>query len=585
MARILLLFQSLFVVSVSSAVVAAQEWPIYPINGHHLERGSGGYLSLGKLAALIGLYLLWVKTTDWVNRDTQILELPHVVWNGVNFFPYVVAFILFFVLLPAQAPFVVGFVVSLLAWVIPLGVYIFNRNANVEAYEKVLTPAHFRQLFARVGKGVGVAIDSEKKAAYEKGPPVEFTALGGKDPQADQANIILARQSDGFIPAKHLVSDAIDRRAEKVMLDFGRDLVAVRYQIDGVWHEADPQEREAADSLLNVFKHLSALDTKERRQRQLGKFQAVYRNRKFKTHIVSQGTKTGERVVLHFVTSDIPFKSLGELGMRDKMQEQLKELLGAKHGFFLFSAIPGGGLTSTMVMSLKLTDRYMRDITSFQDLNNPEPLAENIDLQTYDPGKESALQRLTTVLRKEPDVIVVHDLVDGEMVKLLATRAKEDKLVIAAIRAKEAVEALLRVLLLKVPAKEFAPLALGVLNQRLVRTLCEDCKEAYTPPPDVLKKLGVPAGRVDEFYRPPEPDTVDKPCKKCGGLGYLGRTSIFELLEVNDALRATLIKEPKLEALRKVARQSGHRSLQDEGVVLVAKGITSLQELMRVMKE
>jgi type II secretory ATPase GspE/PulE/Tfp pilus assembly ATPase PilB-like protein len=177
-----------------------------------------------------------------------------------------------------------------------------------------------------------------------------------------------------------------------------------------------------------------------------------------------------------------------------------------------------------------------------------------------------------------------HDLVDAKVAEILCQRAADDKLIITSIRAKEAVEALLRVLLLKVSARDFAPAVMAVLNQRLLRKLCEACKEAYTPTAEMLKKLGIPPGRVEALYRPPQKDEQQPPCEACGGIGYVGRTSIFELLVVDDALREALVKQPDLEMLRKVARKSGHRNLQEEGLLLVAQGITSLAELNRALK-
>jgi type II secretory ATPase GspE/PulE/Tfp pilus assembly ATPase PilB-like protein len=141
------------------------------------------------------------------------------------------------------------------------------------------------------------------------------------------------------------------------------------------------------------------------------------------------------------------------------------------------------------------------------------------------------------------------------------------------------------VLLLKVPPKMFAPQVFGVLNQRLVRRLCEECKEAYTPSPAMLKKLGIPPGRIDFFYKPPDPAEVEEVCEHCGGIGYYGRVGVFELLTVDDKLRQAMMTDPKLETLRKVVRASRHRSLQDEGLLLVAQGITSLAELSRVLKQ
>jgi len=143
-------------------------------------------------------------------------------------------------------------------------------------------------------------------------------------------------------------------------------------------------------------------------------------------------------------------------------------------------------------------------------------------------------------------------------------------------------------LMLKVPPAQFAAAATAVLNGRLVRKLCETCKEAYTPPPEVLKQLGLPAGRIEALYRPPtqpiDPKNPEKVCEKCLGVGYLGRTAIFELLVVDDNIRQILGKTPKLDLLRNAVRASKQRTLQEEGILLVAKGVTSIPELMRVLK-
>ena len=264
------------------------------------------------------------------------------------------------------------------------------------------------------------------------------------------------------------------------------------------------------------------------------------------------------------------------------MAAQLKKTLAEPSGILIFCSIPGGGLSTTVALAGKMSDRYMRDFTSFQNAASPEPVAENIAIETYD-DKSPIAEQLQTLFRKDPEVIIVHDLVNKEILELVCKYTSQGKLVLTTIRAKEAVEALLRVLVLKVPAKTVAPLTMGVVNQRLVRKLCNDCKEEYAPKPELLKKLGIPKGRVEHLYRPPTDEDLPV-CKTCSGLGYMGRTSIFEFLDVNDKVREAMIKQPKLEVLRKIAKKTGHRSLQEEGVLLVAQGITSLAELSRALK-
>jgi type II secretory ATPase GspE/PulE/Tfp pilus assembly ATPase PilB-like protein len=207
---------------------------------------------------------------------------------------------------------------------------------------------------------------------------------------------------------------------------------------------------------------------------------------------------------------------------------------------------------------------------------------------TYDSVKgEAPFVALAKVARSYPNVIVLRDLPDSDTVDFLCDQVAEDRLVISGIRAKESAEALLRVLMLKVPAKTFAPAVSAVVHQRMIRKLCEKCKEAYAPTAETLKQLGIPAGRVQALYRPPTPPPGQQPpppCDECLGLGYKGRTAFFELMAVDDDVRKVLQTTPKVELIRAAARKAGMRTLQEEGIILVLKGATSLAELMRVLK-
>ena len=333
-----------------------------------------------------------------------------------------------------------------------------------------------------------------------------------------------------------------------------------------------------------MLKTLAALNVKERRARQEGYFAAKYQEKSHELGVVSQGTKTGERTIAQFLQYKVDFRAFEELGMRDKHQERMKELLATEKGMLLFCSLPAGGLTTTVTVALRNSDRYMRDFVGVLEKSSKEPHVENVEYTTFDPSKgESPQGRLPALIRKQPNVLVIYDLPNAETVNILCEAACDDKLIITVIRAKEAVEALMRVLLLKVPAEQFAPAITAVVNQRLIRKLCETCKQAYTPTPELMKKLGIPPGRIESFYRPPEnPEEV---CPACDGIGYFGRTSVFELLTVDDEIREALVKQPKLEILRKLARKAGNRTLQEEGLVLVARGDTSLAELKRALDQ
>jgi len=180
----------------------------------------------------------------------------------------------------------------------------------------------------------------------------------------------------------------------------------------------------------------------------------------------------------------------------------------------------------------------------------------------------------------------VPNLPDAPTIAALCTEIHEEsRAVLATVRAKEAPEALLRLLMLKPPVAEYAASLSAVMNVRLIRRLCDQCKVPFEPTPDLLQKLGIPAGRVPHLYREPVAEDQKQVCPACRGVGYIGRTGLFELLVVDDKVREVLVRQPKLDLLKKVARAAGMRTLQEEGILLVAKGVTSVPELMRVLKQ
>ena len=572
------LLAALFFVAAAPQFAMAQSWPD---SGGEFSRGPGGYLSVIKILLSWFLFLAWVKTTDWVSQDCLKHRLNYGLWNTVIFFTFVASFILLW-LLPW---FELGIGLMAVAYAAPLGAYIAHRNSKVDSTQRVLTPDHLRLLFANVAGVFGIKIEAERKPDHERGPPVKLTPHGAESEMVNQANAVRARQLPGYLFVRELLYDAVEHSASGIMLDYSQSAVGVRYQIDGVWHQHEPRDRDSGDSLLAVMKTLSALNPEDRVTKQQGWFGAEYNGSAYECRLNTQGVETGERVVLQLYRKKAPVMTFDEIGMRPKMQEQLKEALARQDGMILLSSLPAGGLSTTFDAVLKTADRYMRDFASVEDATKREREIENLHVTTYNAAAgESPATVLPEIIRKYPNVIVVRELANNETASILCEQAKDDRLVITGIRAKESVEALLRVLMLKVPAQEFAPVVRVVLNQRLVRKLCENCKEAYAPPPEVFKQLGIPAGRVEVLYREPT-QTEGKVCPACRGLGYRGRTAFFELLVVDDSVRQAMVRTPKLDVLRTAARKAGMRTLQEEGIVLVVKGITSITELTRVLKQ
>jgi len=530
------------------------------------------------LGLMVVVFWFWVKAGDWVNKDAQKYKLGVHKWNPILFFPFVaITFLLFFLPLAIVIRTPVMFTIFLFSWV----PYVLVHNKRVEPHQTVLTGSWWRYVFASILSSVGIKVSAERKAEYEKGAPVELLAMGAEDLTTNNANLLSARNSPGYIVLKDVIYDMIHRRSDKIMFDFTKQGVSVRHEIDGVWHSGEPRERESSDVMLAVIKTL-----KDRRSKQEGQFGAKFEGKSYLCFVVTQGVSTGERVVISRRGEEQQFSSYSELGMREGLRKKWAEIMASEVGLVIFSSMPGGGLTTMMNVSLEETDRLMRDFVAIEDVQNREHEIQNISVTTFDSAKgETPATILPRLIRKYPNVYVVRDLTDVESAKILFKEIRDEHLVITSIRAKEAAEALLRFLQLKFPQKDFAAVAKAVLYQRLVRKLCPDCKVGYTPTADALRKLGIPPGKVEKLYRPPKPEEVEKPCKTCLGIGYRGRTGIFELLVVTDQIREILVKQPKLELLKKAARASHQRSLQEEGILLVAQGVTSLAEVSRVLKQ
>lgn len=226
-----------------------------------------------KLLGLSLLVVMWIRAGDWVNQDCQIYRLGWYKWNHILYVPFgLVAIGLFFSPLAMVIKLSILFVVFLATWV----PYVLVHNKNVQPHQTVLTGAWWRHVFAMVAGAIGIKVSADRVADYEKGVSVELLAMGADDANADNANLLSARNSPGYLLVKEVVAELVDRRCDRVMFDFTKQAVSVRHEIDGMWHNGEAREREASDVMLAVMKTLANLDVKDRRKKQEGQFGAKY---------------------------------------------------------------------------------------------------------------------------------------------------------------------------------------------------------------------------------------------------------------------------------------------------------------------
>lgn len=424
--------------------------------------------------------------------------------------------------------------------------------------------------------------------------PPQFVAAGETE-EEKEANLESVLPSPGFPAFTELMVEAIEKRSEITVLDFSPNQVNIRYKIDGIWHAMAPMDRETGDYMLASLKQIAGLEYRDRRSRQEGNFRTDYLKRKTKCRVVTQGIKTGERVALYV---DIPKPTLDtveQLGMRERMKDDLTaQLADSGNGLTLYCALPGQGYTTGWRAVLNACDRFTRDYYVIEEASRQEPEVINVGSITYDESKgEDAFTPMPQLLLKEPNFIAFSEIKDAAMLDQICDLSKQQDLpTLTRLHGKNALDGLLRLLLIKSDRQKLVEQLEAVVAMRVIRKLCEECRVAFRPNPMLLQKLGIPPGRIQNLYNPfPwKPEMVDEngkeilPCEHCHGIGYIERTGIFEMLKVTNPIRQVLLQNPNINQLTAEVRKHGHVTFRDEGVLLVAKGVTSVEELQRVLK-
>ncbi len=428
-------------------------------------------------------------------------------------------------------------------------------------------------------------------------PPLKFVAHGETEDKRE-ANLLAVQPSPGYPHAVFLLADAITKRADLILMDFTAGGVGVRYQVDGTWYNMPAIPRDQGDYMLASLKQLAGVDYRERRKRQTGQLTADYLKYKHKCRLTSQGIPAGERVVVEISRKRPSLETLEEIGMRAEMRTRLLAAINEPGGLVLFSALPGDGLSTTWRAALQSADRYMRDFFTLQEKSRQEPEVVNVGGATWDASAGETMQSaLRSLLLREPNALAFTQLDSGKTLDEMTSLASQKHItIVTRIHARHAAEAVARAIILKPNVKEFARALRVVVCQRVLRRLCPACRQPFQPNPALITQLGLPPARVPVLYRQYQPSAdqmVDSrgnpveipPCPRCGGPGFLERTALFEFLEVDDRFRKVMVESPSVQALTDAATQSGHFSMRDEGIVLVARGETSIEELQRVLKK
>ncbi|MGO9598245.1 MAG: GspE/PulE family protein [Isosphaeraceae bacterium] len=582
MIRPFLVLATVLVVLLAGGSLATADELLSPVLAQSpgVTRGPGFYLNLYKFVPVLVVYLLWIWTTDWVDNDTRELSnVKFALWNNVIFFSGVLGLIMVFAI-PFYA---LGLTLLILAYLGPIFTYAFVRNQTVPDDQKILTPYHLGEV------ANGLLLQMSAKPMFNRdvtvvdrsGPPISFVGKSAGKNKEDPDRVRQAEESRSFMAAKELIYDAVLRRATDIHLEPTADQLSVRYRIDGILHAAEPFDRPIGDAVINVFKVLSAMDITEKRKPQDGSFGAKMQGRELDFRVASSGSKAGEKLVMRILDNSAAVTKLEDLGMRPKLVDQVRSMVTQPHGLFLCCGPTGSGKSTTLYTSLREIDRYQRNIITVED-----PIEYHLDnitqMEVNTKAGQTFAASLRSILRQDPDVIMIGEIRDQETATIACQAANTGHMVFSTVHSNDAVTSLFRLLDLGLEPFMISSALTAVLGQRLVRLLCDACKEPYKPKPEFLKKANLPVEKVDVFYRRPEnPEQV---CQQCGGTGYFGRIGIFELLVISEPLREMLRENPSLNRIKAEARKNGMIYLQEDGLRQVIQGRTSIEELLRVVK-
>jgi type II secretory ATPase GspE/PulE/Tfp pilus assembly ATPase PilB-like protein len=559
-----------------------------------LVRGPGFYFSLPKLALVLVVYFCWVNTCTWVNRDAAKLGLSTGLWNGLMLGAGLLGLLAVWAL-PALFP---GLLLLAALYAGTSLAYVAVRNRKVPPAERLLTEAHLQSVlerllrldFKRPKRSTKVKIQTQVEGGEaEDSLPIRFLGRGPDQQTEDPERVTRAQGSKGYKAALQMVYEAVRRRVTDIHLEPARDEMAVRFRIDGILQPADPFTRAMGDAVINIFKVLGNMDITEKRKPQDGSFSAKVEDRMVDFRVATAGSVVGEKLVLRVLDRASHIDDLAQLGLRERMHQQVRDVVTQAHGMFIACGPTGSGKTTTLYAALNEIDRYQQNVITIENpveyqLTN----ATQIEVNTR-AGKTFA-EELRSTLRQDPDVIMIGEIRDKETAEIACQAAQTGHMVYTTLHANDALTAIGRLIDLGVQPFMIASALSAVLSQRLVRALCPHCKVRYRPNADLLRKLNLPADKIKYFYRPPEPGDESEgggehePCAHCGGTGYRGRVGIFELLVINDGLRALIRENPNLMALKQEALKAGLRSLQEDGMRQVIEGRTSIAELLRVCK-
>ncbi|MEP6622669.1 MAG: ATPase, T2SS/T4P/T4SS family [bacterium] len=402
---------------------------------------------------------------------------------------------------------------------------------------------------------------------------VDPAAIDSDAPAIDDLRA-LANEAPVIRLVSMLLAEALNARASDVHLEAYPDALRVRYRVDGVLQEAPSPPRSMAPAVISRLKVMADLDIAERRLPQDGRIRLTLQDRQVDVRVSTIPTLHGESVVLRLLDNESGTLELGALGMSASDLARFEVVLTHPHGIVLATGPTGSGKTTTLYAALQRLRTGREKILTVED-----PVEYQLEgvpqVSVNEKVGVTFASALRALLRQDPDVMLVGEIRDGETAEIATQAALTGHLVLSTLHTNDAAGALTRLVDLGVAPFLVSATVDAVLAQRLVRVVCVVCGARH-PATDVERTaLGVPS--LTEIRR-------GGGCDACRGSGYAGRTGVYELLVLDDEMRAAITSGDGAPAVRARARAIGTPTLMNDGVRLVMEGVTTPEEVLRVCR-
>lgn len=373
---------------------------------------------------------------------------------------------------------------------------------------------------------------------------------------------------------------AIRDRASDIHFEPDENYFNVRFRIDGFLHEAVALPKKIHSTIISRIKVMAEMDIAENRSPQDGHFMLSINDREFEIRVSTFPTIYGENLVMRILDQTSPLLGLGELGFSPENLERYNALIKKPYGIILVTGPTGSGKTTTLYASLNMINSPSKNTITIED---PVEYRLKIIRQTQINPKAGITfaSGLRSILRQDPDVIMIGEIRDAETSKIAIQAALTGHLVFSTLHTNDAAEALTRLRDMGVEPFLIASSVIGVVAQRLVRRICFSCREAYDPGEEETRLIlgQTNDGSVPELFR-------GKGCPKCKGTGYYGRMGIFELLVVNDGIRELISENGTSKMIKEVARNTlNMKTFREDGLEKALEGVTTLEEVNRMTFE